>query len=246
MSDDTRPLPPEYVGLAAHLVQNMTALLAEGEELVPVALTIKDGDIVAPVMGQFDSLDAKDGFAELVRQAASRHDADAIALISETWTLSLDGTQEEMTAKRQADKYPSLEDHPDRIDAAMCQLETREGTWSGLGHVVPRPGQRGRDLVNFTWRRMGQGKGRFSRFLPVQYASPDQLAVLLALARKRLLAAGLDPDYPMQELGTTLIAFVAGKLRQAPAHLASDATISHLCDLLIEGARQFGVIPKKD
>lgn len=189
---EKEPIPPRYAATVASVIDSANKLLKTHAQLMPIAFVINDADKkLIPVGAQFPDIDAKDYFAETIKQMASRHNADAIIFLSESWGLS-DVDARAWVAGDNAKYDYLMENHPRRLDQLMVQLECRDGCWLGRANLLPA--KKGRKTGRFEWFKAGQTEGRFTHLLPVQYATPEQCEAFLRMAREKLLAAGIDCD----------------------------------------------------
>lgn len=237
MTDEKKPedIPPaaEAAMLERYHQEVVRNTLARGKELMPVALILKGGKLKEALGATFPSNEAKDQFAEAMRQRCSRHKADAICIISEAWALKGDGSN------RQADRYPSLEHHPDRMDVIMYQLETYDGNWRAQAVIHQRPDGKGRMVGKIDWYGGGVTTGRFTHLLPPRYPTPAQVDAYVALARRKLAAAGLAPDKILHS--DSLIGILEKQIRHGDATKMTEDMIDKMVSvLLLIDAKIFG------
>lgn len=223
-------LPPAYVPFLADLIEHTRKMVRKHDQLPPLAFLMRGGKLAGPVLAaEFPDDRAKDYFAETVRQAASRHRADGIAMVSETWTLPAVDREE---FERNRDKYKQIADHPNRVDSVMVKLETVDGDWIGVATI--EPGQKGRKMGALRWMKPDGSAGRFSHLLPVQYATPAQVDAFVELIRAALRKAGVDPDYRFSDTGRTVLEPVIRHARQAPAKMLTQETADQMAACIAE------------
>lgn len=227
--------PAQYVAHIAHALDHARRILKSGDELMPAAFVINTARRTCLIVGgAFKSNDDKDYFAESVRQAASKHAADAVLMLSEVWSLHAKD-RDRYDAIR--DQYGSLEHYPGRRDQLMVKLESRAGNWLGLADLLPA--KKGRKPGGVQWFSSNdpddRHSGRFSHLLPVIYATPDQVAAFLADARAKLAAAGIDGDAQLHR--HSLLEILEAHVRQAPADKLTPDVVDSLIALhrLVDG-----------
>lgn len=235
--DDNTPPPAEAAMLDEYHRSVVRPTLAKGRDLPPVALILRKGTLMEGLGAEFPDKERKNQFAEVMRQRCSRHQADAICLIAEAWALK---AEKEGDVDREYDKYGSLEHHPNRVDIVMYQLESRAGNWLGqaLIHQKPEGGGNGRMVGKIAW--LGQPdrvSGRFSDLLPVQYPTPQQVDAYVALARRKLTAAGLDPERKLRN--DSMIGMLEKQVRHASADRLTEATLDKMIEILVLAERAF-------
>lgn len=220
--------PAQYADLLTHLIGVARDAVQQGDELLSVAFLLKDGQVGDMVASAFEDDRVKDGFAETVRQRASKIKPDAIVMVAEAWSLPKEYTTPERLAKFNA-QYKRIADAPYKVDIVMVKMETDEGEW--LGRAEMHKVTSGRTFGEITWLKADYAQGRFMGLLPVTYATPQQINAYLALLRRKLDASVIDSDYRMTQ-GELFMQVVEKIIRQMPAKLLTEEAL----DALIKGA----------
>lgn len=230
MSDlDGGPVPAPILAVIAGIHSIMRAdLLADGAEVDPAALLLRDGEIVEVMVTQFSSDDSKDLFAEGIRQRASKHSADAVCLISEAWAL--------LTPDDEKRPEGSIENMPNRQDVVMYRIQTRAGDWLGRAPIMPA--ETGRALGEITWSGAGRHGGRFKRLLPPVLATREQIATFANQLGEKLRAGGIAPEMVAGPNGAQLVEAVERQLL-AQGATTDMLTFDNFDDLLAELIRLY-------
>lgn len=193
-------------------------LLAAAGYLHPFAVIFRGGDIkeiLATAFFEENDMSDKDQFAEAMRQRCSRHDADAVCLMTEAYARTMDKGEERGAG--------AVKDMPGRVEIVMYNLETRQGRWMGQAVITGKEGAP-RTLAKIRWMGpSGASSGRFTGMLPTIYATPDQVMAYLAKAQRMLRELGVDPERKFATKSLTEI--LAEQFRQAPADRLTDAML---------------------
>lgn len=224
MNDRSERPPAQYTRLLAALAQAMRRGLKTQRELLPTAFLFKDTELVKTIVSVFQTDADKDQMAQTIRQYASRFGANAIAFVHEGWGLPPAYQTDEGYAAIQ-ERYGEIANCPFRTDLMNITLETYDGYWRGSGEI--KPAKKGRKVGGLEWHQALRAGGRFTHMLPVRHPTPAQVDAYLALARRKMVAAGLDPDAPMAT-GKTMLDHMEAKVRQAPIERMTEPVLDDL------------------
>lgn len=211
-TNDRTP-PALYAQTLAHIEEITRSIVNDGYDLKPAAFLLHNGLLGDMISGEFDNVASKDKFTETVRQRASARKADAIVFVSEVWSLP----PEWSTPERYAEffkLYKQIADAPFKIEQLMLTVETYDGVWLGRSAITGTGPTR--TFGPIEWADIGIVDGRFTKLLPVRYATPAQVSTFLESMRANLDQAGVDPNFQLPS-GLTLIEQLAAHVRQAPA-----------------------------
>lgn len=218
-SQNPDDLPPQpYLDICKFFYERHCAILADSELVLPAAIIIKDGntpEILDSAFFEENGDKDKDYMAKAIQQRASKHGADGVLFFSEGWMIS--GSTEEVKALRA--QYKNIADMPQRIEVITYVLETRAGNYNGRARITGEE-RTPRQLGAIEWMKGEGSGGRFSRFLPTIYATPEQVMAYLAKAQKKLRELGVDPERKFATKSLTEI--MAEQFRQAPAERLTD------------------------
>jgi len=220
--------PAKYVAILSDIIDKVQKNLKNYDQLLPVAflLNTKKIEVLALPMGNEDE---KNYFAEVLKQRASRFDAEAVCFIAESWTLpeKYRGTDD---FERIIKQYGSISNFPEKIEIIAITFETRDGTWTGMGDI--KPAKKGRKMTGLTWIKAEIMGGRFAHLLPVKYATPQQVNEYISKARIKLIAAGFDPDAIMET--RSIIQIMEEMIRHAPIESLTDEMLDKFIQSLVE------------
>lgn len=231
--------PAAYTDLLADITRVARGELEAGKIQIVTAFLIREGKVSDMIASPLEDDYVKDGFAEIVRQRASRTQADAIAMVSEAWSLPKEWTIPEKFAEHRS-LYKHLADSPHKIDIVMLKFETYAGEWIGRAEVRSEAGSEARTFGDIEWAKVsGLSAGRFIGMLPVRYATPKHVDEFMALLRQKFGQAGYDPDKIEIQIQAdasdtlTMSQVVEQQMRQMPA----DALTPGVIDTLLNGLK---------
>lgn len=227
--DKNKDLPPtKYVAILSDIIDQIQSNLKKHDQLVPLAYLLNQKEM-AIFASQFDDEKQKNYFSELIKQHASKINADAICFVAESWTLP-EKYRNKADMTRILKQYGSISEFPERVEIIAISLETREGKWTGMGDI--KPAKKGRKMTGLKWMKVEMMEGRFSHLLPVKYPTPQEVAAFMSKARTKLVAAGFDPDAIMEK--KSIIQIMEEMTRHAPIERLTDEMLDSFIQTLVD------------
>lgn len=231
MANDKELPPLRYTNFLNHVVDKLQKNLKNSSQLVSVAFLINDENQKIEIIPLTFKDDAEKDYAvEIIKQRASKWKADAICMLSEGWALPTKYQNPEDT-NRILNEYGQISNFPEKVDIVFLNLETREGLWTGIGHI--KPAKKGRKISGFAWKKVSGMEGRFSNMLPVKYPTPTEVDNFVLKFREKFRKAGIDPDKIMQTKSAAQI--VDALARQSPVEALNEDMIDYLIEKIKNG-----------
>jgi hypothetical protein len=220
--------PAKYVAVLSDIIDKVQQNLKNHDQLLPVAFLLNDKKM--QIFGStLDNETDKNYFAELLKQSASKMNADAICFVAESWTLPEKYRNREDT-ERILKQYGMISEFPEKIEIIAINLETREGTWTGMGDI--RPAKKGRKMTGLTWMKSEIMEGRFTHLLPVKYPTPKQVKDFSSKAREKLLKFGFNPDAKIAK--RSIIQIMEEMVRNTPVENLTDEMLDGFISDLVK------------
>lgn len=144
-NDPRAPIEPELFKLLCRLLGVSIGLLAQGEELRPMAFigSVQEPHWFTPLMLEFPNEQGKDQSVDLIRRAVLQSQAEFAALLSESWGLSSEDIPRRDEIRKQ---YGSVSEYPGRVDMLVLVLETREFRWVADTNLKKQDSGHGREF----------------------------------------------------------------------------------------------------
>lgn len=235
MTDKNIHPPAKYVSLLNKIIEQIQKNLKSQEQLLPVAFLLNQESKKTEIIGlPFKNEEDKDYHAEMLRQKASRMQADAICFLSEAWTLPKKYTSKDMV-KSILQKYGEIANFPEKVEIVIINFETHEGIWTGIADI--KPAKKGRKMVGLHWTKAENIAGRFTHLLPVKYGTPEQIKIFIDKAREKLIAVGINPDEVLEK--KSFVNIIEEIARQSPAENLNDEMLDYMISSILEASRRF-------
>jgi hypothetical protein len=196
-------MPAELRLIADGMAMEARATIAQGREVQPqiIVLRVADKAFWEADMNMGTPAE-RDAMAQEVRQMADEHNADAVILLSEAWTLAGTGARRASLREQYGGNLANV---PGRQEVLLLTVESGGHHWQGMALISGSGLARRCGEVRYKWMDAEKSSGRFTHFLTTD-AEKAQMASVLAKIGAAWRANGIDPEATVEhEEGRRLI-----------------------------------------